>query len=391
MSYNDNELLCNVLVFDDLESAAEFRSQLPKEDEFSDEIWEFKSLPIVAFRELPNSVKNFIKNYPKVYARIIGGLDFCIFNKVDAINLSIGPSVGNDLDLQHDPLVLAIEKCLSEGIIIVTAAGNAGPYNDTLAPLAKIPSVISVGAVDHNEVLLPISSRGQEGGLGPTVVSHGSPGVVFIKTGRADPMPSTSFATPKVTKVAIVMMRTLQLLWGNYKKIDDLTWDGFTTPLTIPIMGLLDTGVDGSLCPPLPDQVADHLSTNGEFVSFPADDRQRRWFERVHEVCHSYPMVGFNSSVLRQALETIATPLPSHEKHEVGAGLVDYSQCIEFLSTITPSKFIRLFCPSDYGAEIAQENAYLDNELGNLWDLSYVQMLMLFFYDGCRLIVAKVA
>lgn len=381
---------CFVTVFDDLDSAKAFRNLLLKENKLPDDLWEFWSLPII-ISELsrlplrPDSARIFGQAYPIAYARIIQGLDFLISEKVDAINLSLCP---DDL-AEDDPLAFAVEQCLNIPVFIVVAAGNAGPSNNAMQPLAKIPGVISVGAVDDRNVLLPLSSRGPEGGDGPTVVSYGRPEVIYIKEGWGPVSSATSFAAPKVTRVYVVILKAMQLLWTNYQKIRNSSWDNRTTPLPLSKIGFADTGIDPDGLPPLPERVAEHLRSNGEFVSFTTDQRQRDWFEKVHETFHSCPMMDVTTFTVRHALETIATPLP-YFRHEVGAGVVSFKECYAFLKTLTPTRFIQLFSPFEAGTECAKENANLDAKLGPLWDLDYVNTIIEFFYYGARLVVAKV-
>jgi len=101
-------------------------------------------------------------------------------------------------------------------------------------------------------------------------------------------------------------------------------------------------------------------------------------------------MMDISLYTVLHALEIIATPLPSFQRHEVGAGLVSLRECHKFLTTLTPTRFIKLFSPGDAGTEFARANTDLDVELGPLWDLSYVNMITEYFYDGHRLIIAKI-
>jgi hypothetical protein len=386
--------MADVCVFEDLDRARAFRDLRLKAGESPKDLWEPKSLPIVVsegarLRQKPDSARIFRPYYPIAYARIIEGLDFIISQRIDAINLSLGPEVGDEL-ADDDPLVFAVEECLRRGVIVVVAAGNCGPKNDTMQPLAKIGGVISVGAVGPDRAVLSVSSRGPEGGFGPTVVSFGLPEVTFIKEGWKTPVPATSYAAPRVTRVAVVVLKAMQLVWTSYEKISTASWDKGTRPLPLSVIGFADTGIDPRGLPPLPERVGEHLYSQGEFVSFATDDRQRHWFEKVHETFQSCPMMGVTLYTVRHAIEMIATPLPLFQRHEVGAGFVALNECQTFLTTLTPTRFIQLFNPGDAGAELAKEHADLDLELGPLWDTNYADMIIEYFYSGHRLVVAKV-
>jgi hypothetical protein len=381
----------DVYIFEDLDLARAFQNLVLKEGKFVKELWEFKSLPIIMTEPSRHPQKHesapiVRRDYPISYARIIKGLDFLISEKVDAINLSLGPE---ELT-QNDPLEFAVEQCLQSGIFVIVAAGNYGPGNNTMQPLARIPGVISVGAVGDDKVLLPKSSRGPEGGFGPTVVSYGRPDVISIKEGWDSPMLATSYAAPRVTRIVVVILKAMQLLWANYEKISNSSWDNQTTPLPLSILGFADTGIDPKAITPLPDRVAEHLRSKGEFVRFSTDDRQRQWFEKVYERFHSCSMMDISLYSVMHAIEIMAKPLPAFRPHEVGAGLVSLKECHEFLTKLTPTRFIQIFSPGDQGNEFAKKNVDLDEVIGPLWDLNYVNMIIEFFYDGARLAVAKV-
>lgn len=90
---------------------------------------------------------------------IIAGLDWCIQNHMNIVNLSFG----TDTD---SPLLLdMIDKAYNSGILVVASAGNNGNATgtgDTMMYPAKYSDVISVGSVNQNLVRSSFSSTGQE-------------------------------------------------------------------------------------------------------------------------------------------------------------------------------------------------------------------------------------
>ncbi|NYD11757.1 minor extracellular protease Epr [Clostridium beijerinckii] len=78
---------------------------------------------------------------------IIAGIDWCITNKMDIINLSLGSSVPSTA-LQQE-----VDKAYNQGILVVAAAGNDGTSDgstDTVDYPAKYSSVIAVAAPGVN-------------------------------------------------------------------------------------------------------------------------------------------------------------------------------------------------------------------------------------------------
>jgi subtilisin family serine protease len=87
-------------------------------------------------------------------SQLIQGLDWARNTGVDVINMSLGVS-------REPPILLANAVALaSQRAVIVAAAGNDGPGNDTVNWPARYRQVIGVGAVDRNRVIAGFSSRG---------------------------------------------------------------------------------------------------------------------------------------------------------------------------------------------------------------------------------------
>ena len=103
------------------------------------------------------------------YSGIIRGIEWVVNNKnkynIKVMNMSLGGDINTSY--KKDPLVQAVEKDFSKGIVPVIAAGNSGPNNSTIGSPGNAPSVITVGALNDNQtvdksddLIAKFSSRG---------------------------------------------------------------------------------------------------------------------------------------------------------------------------------------------------------------------------------------
>ncbi|WP_075618810.1 S8 family serine peptidase [Paenisporosarcina indica] len=131
----------------------------------------------------------------------IGGFDYAITHQEEYNIRVITNSWGSTGDFDpNDPINLASKKAYDAGIVVLFAAGNEGPAENTHNPYAKAPWVISVGAGEKDGTnLADFSSRGTKdvGGTfeldgktwtwtdSPTVVA---PGVDIISTRTVSPL-----------------------------------------------------------------------------------------------------------------------------------------------------------------------------------------------------------
>jgi subtilisin family serine protease len=142
------------------------------------------------------AVKVLDRNGKGWLSDLIEGLEWCINNKMDIVNMSLGSS--SDNQSFHD----AIRKAYEAGIIQVAAAGNNGLTDGSIDYPAKYPETIAVSAVGQNSdgSLYPanFSSYGPE-------IDLTAPGVSIKSTyinGNYKTFDGTSMATPHVSGVA---------------------------------------------------------------------------------------------------------------------------------------------------------------------------------------------
>jgi serine protease AprX len=123
---------------------------------------------------------------------VIAGIDWVIANRsrygIRVINLSLGHPVAESA--ATDPLVIAAERAVKAGIVVVVSAGNFGRTPEGATILGGVtspgnaPNVITVGALDTkgtadrgDDVVAPYSSRGPtqyDFAVKPDVVAPGT-------------------------------------------------------------------------------------------------------------------------------------------------------------------------------------------------------------------------
>jgi subtilisin family serine protease len=123
---------------------------------------------------------------------IANGIDWAIEQKVDVISMSLGSSAADAR------IGAAVARAQAAGIIVVAAAGNEGPGENTAGWPGRFPGVICVAAVDQTPSVARFSSRG-------AAVVVAAPGVNVRSCYPGDrfaTMSGTSMATPYVAGVA---------------------------------------------------------------------------------------------------------------------------------------------------------------------------------------------
>jgi subtilisin family serine protease len=142
---------------------------------------------------------------------IMKGIEWAIENKVDIISMSLG----GDGDIPMN-FAKTISTAISNGIIIVVAAGNSGPYRNTVAEPGNFTPCVTVGAICPNLVIAPFSSRGSQ-------IDIVAPGVDVISSYKGSnkslvAMSGTSMATPFVAGVAALFIQKARSVGMKYNQ-----------------------------------------------------------------------------------------------------------------------------------------------------------------------------
>jgi len=319
------------------------------------------------------------ERYDISYVRLLQGIDFCLKQRVDVLNLSLGPArLLPSTTEDPDPLYVATDVVRQLGVPVIVAAGNKGPAPDTLQFLARATWVVAVGATDDQARLLDSSSRGVPDGPTPAVVSDGT----ISQPDPRFPKPSTSWAAPKVAAVAGWTKLLLMLV---AKDVQALLAGQLPAPeVPVPVIGFCDTGIDR----------AGWDDTALAPVMVPRTVRQGLWYRKVLawlEHLNLAVQIRNDPMTVSLALGLMARPLPEYQPFEVGQGFVWTHQLLSFFASFVPSTFALLFCDPD---ELAKMNARdllaMDDELGPLWDDEQFQVLRAHVSRGCFPITARV-
>ena len=93
-------------------------------------------------------------------------------DEADIISMSLASDVNGD---GTDPMSIAIEWATEHGVVVVVAAGNAGPDTFTVGRSAVARKAITVGATSKADEMAAFSSRGPTAGsrLKPDVTAPG--------------------------------------------------------------------------------------------------------------------------------------------------------------------------------------------------------------------------
>lgn len=90
------------------------------------------------------------------YANIAAGVDWARTNGMHIISMSLGGTAAQAV------LQTACDNAWYAGLLVVTAAGNSGPGDNTVNYPAKYQSCMAVAATDFNDNVADFSSRGPE-------------------------------------------------------------------------------------------------------------------------------------------------------------------------------------------------------------------------------------
>jgi len=167
---------------------------------------------------------------------VIKGLKWVLDNKqrynIRILNISVGTPARKELD-ESSQLVQAVNEVWDAGVIVVVAAGNNGPFPQTIGAPGNSRKVITVGACDDDLLvemdgnkIKDYSSRGptKECIIKPDIVAPGSNivscnGMHNGKGNMYSIKSGTSMATPAVSGAIALLLSVYPQMTGRDVKI----------------------------------------------------------------------------------------------------------------------------------------------------------------------------
>lgn len=151
---------------------------------------------------------------------VIAGMEFCVDEGAQVLNLSLGGGTAND---GTDAISVACDNAVDAGVVVCVAAGNSGPGAKTVGSPACARKVITVGATDKQDGIANYSSRGptSDGRIKPDVCFPGSSITSARAKGTAMGIPvndfyttasGTSMATPHATGTCALLLQKVPTL-----------------------------------------------------------------------------------------------------------------------------------------------------------------------------------
>ncbi|MDD9270559.1 S8 family peptidase [Paenibacillus sp. GCM10023248] len=149
----------------------------------------------VAPRAIIHPVKAFDHSGSAYVSDIIAGIDWCVSNDLDIINMSFG------MKSYNRALEQAVLNAYYRGKVIVASSGNDGKRKTVDYP-ARFPQVVSVGATTRQGRIAPFSNRGKQ-------IDIYAPGERVYSSwlhGKYNELSGTSMATAHVSGVIALML-----------------------------------------------------------------------------------------------------------------------------------------------------------------------------------------
>ncbi|MBP1153439.1 MULTISPECIES: S8 family peptidase [unclassified Paenibacillus] len=154
-----------------------------------------KGMVGVAPGALIHPVKAFDHQGGAFVSDIVSGIDWCVSNGIDIINMSFG------MKTYSKALEAAVLSAYQAGVIIVASSGNEGKLAEVDYP-ARLRQVIAVGATTRKGRIAPFSNAGRQ-------IDIYAPGEKIYSTwlrGKYHELSGTSMATSHVSGVIALML-----------------------------------------------------------------------------------------------------------------------------------------------------------------------------------------
>lgn len=161
---------------------------------------------IISCKVLDNKGRGSISTLCKACSWIINNKEK--YN-VRVVNISVGANFDRN-DYKKYRLLACVENLCDSGVIVVCAAGNNGPKDDSITAPGTSDKVITVGAVDDEYSRKKgFSGRGatRNGIIKPDFVSFGANIISASMHGGYEYRSGTSMAAPKVGQVVASILK----------------------------------------------------------------------------------------------------------------------------------------------------------------------------------------
>ncbi len=148
----------------------------------------------VAPKAMIYPIKAFDRYGSAYVSDIIMGIDWCVTNQMDIINMSFG------MHQRSQSLLDAVTAAYHAGVVIVSSSGNDGKQNFIDYP-ARFPQTIAVGATNRKNRITTFTNRGKQ-------IDVYAPGAQIYSTwigGKYNELSGTSMATSHVTGLIALM------------------------------------------------------------------------------------------------------------------------------------------------------------------------------------------
>lgn len=141
------------------------------------------------------AVKAFDHNGTSYVSDIIQGIEWCIRNRIDVINMSFG------MKTRSTALEEAVRAAYKAGVAIVASSGNGGRKGFVDYP-ARFTQTIAVGATTKGQKIAPFCNKGKQ-------IDIYAPGEKIVSTwvgGKYNELSGTSMATSHVSGVIALLL-----------------------------------------------------------------------------------------------------------------------------------------------------------------------------------------
>lgn len=142
-----------------------------------------------------HAVKAFDQNGTAFVSDIVYGIEWCVRNRMEIINMSFG------MKTSSKALEDAVKAAYQAGTVVVASSGNEGRTSEIDFP-ARFPLTIAVGATNRHKKIASFSNRG-------TQVDIYAPGHKIVSTwlhGGYNELSGTSMATSHVSGVIALLL-----------------------------------------------------------------------------------------------------------------------------------------------------------------------------------------